>query len=397
LSAIVIGCSGAPPRAPNNPEPAVPSPTAPQPSTPLPELQRPTSDTDEPVPSAAYPIFITQREILVGSEARSALSLPPAEQRARSGVGAEKKDAENGAYIVPLARALAARSCDADGRVQPIGVIHIDRAMQYRVLIETIYTLSKLGYEQLFIATRAGPSADGRPGFRGVRLRLRKTAEFKIVVRERGLWLTDQAHTEFGRDCRALSPQPAPDSPSSGLTLSELQRCVDSLLGEDGALHLAPEGGIPVQSVMPLLHAFGTKRAVTPAFPTVALGAGALAPPLPPGSYVLRPQPGGPAQVVEGLRERFRACYQEELLARGDAAGHIDLKLRVDAKGAVSSVAADVTGNLQTTGECVRAVARAAQFQPPEGGSAIIAVPVTFVKNNTPALPKLPCVAPRPL
>jgi hypothetical protein len=288
---------------------------------PLPELQRPSSDSDEPVPSAAYPIFITQREILVGSPPRSVLSLPPAEGRARSGAGAENKDYELGGYIVPLARALAVRTCDAGGRVQPVAVVHVDREMQYRVLIETLYTLSELGYKQLFIATRVAPDLDGRPSFRGVPVRARATAEFGVVVRDQGLWLTNKERVVFGRDCRALSPQPTSSSPSSPLSLSDIQRCVFLLSGDSGAVHLSLDGNLPVRTLMPLLNAFGTKR------------------------------------------------------------------------GAVSRAAIDLTGNLQTTAECVRAVAKTAQFQPPDRGSAVIVVPITFVSNSQHITEQLPCVA----
>lgn len=394
---MITACA-APPRALSSPRPA-PGPA--QPSAPgspllLPELQRPTSEADEWVPSAAYPVFITKAEILAGVPARSVLHLPAREQRTRSGVGAENKDSELGGYILPLARAIAARTCQADGHVQPLAIIHVDREMQYRVLIEVLYTLSELGYKQLFIATRAAPDVDGHPGWRGVRLRIQSSADFQIVLRKNGLWLMNREQIEFGGECRALSPQPT-GTPSAGLTLSELQRCVESLLGEDGAVHLMPEGDLPVQTVLPLLQAFGKKRAVTPAFPTLAPIAGGTVPLLPSGAEVASPTVGDAAHVVEGMRQPFRDCYRQELSARSDAAGTIKLTLRVDATGTVSNAAIEVSGNLPTTGECVRTVAKAAQFRPPEGGSAVIQVPITFVKDAERITQKLPCVAaPRP-
>jgi len=88
------------------------------------------------------------------------------------------------------------------------------------------------------------------------------------------------------------------------------------------------------------------------------------------------------ARVVAGMRAGFRNCYQRGLAENPDAAGGIRLTIRVGAGGEVAGVTPSSSGNLPASVvSCVVARAQAAQFDPPEGGSAVIAVPVTFVKQ----------------
>lgn len=86
--------------------------------------------------------------------------------------------------------------------------------------------------------------------------------------------------------------------------------------------------------------------------------------------------------VVAGLRGSFRACYQRGLDVNPDASGSIRLTIQVGPNGEVSAVSASPSGNLPpAVVSCVQARAQAAQFAAPEGGSAVIHVPVTFVKQ----------------
>ena len=88
------------------------------------------------------------------------------------------------------------------------------------------------------------------------------------------------------------------------------------------------------------------------------------------------------ARVVAGMRAGFRNCYQRGLAENPDAAGSIRLTIRVGAGGEVAGVSPSASGSLPASVvSCVVARAQAAQFDPPEGGSAVIAVPVTFVKQ----------------
>jgi hypothetical protein len=93
--------------------------------------------------------------------------------------------------------------------------------------------------------------------------------------------------------------------------------------------------------------------------------------------------PGGTirnaAAVVMSLRGAFRACYQRELESTPHASGKIRLSVLVGQDGRVSSTTAEVAGNLSpATVECVRATASAARFDAPEGGRAVVRVPITF-------------------
>lgn len=87
------------------------------------------------------------------------------------------------------------------------------------------------------------------------------------------------------------------------------------------------------------------------------------------------------SRVVAGMRAGFRNCYNRELASNPDAQGSIRLTIRVGPGGEVQGVSAAPSGNLGSAVGCVQARAAAAQFAPPEGGSAVITVPVTFVKQ----------------
>ncbi|HET7545357.1 MAG TPA: AgmX/PglI C-terminal domain-containing protein [Polyangiaceae bacterium] len=87
------------------------------------------------------------------------------------------------------------------------------------------------------------------------------------------------------------------------------------------------------------------------------------------------------SRVVAGMRAGFRACYQRALAENPDAAGNITLTIRVGAGGEVTSVGGSSGSLPPSVVACVKARAQAAQFDAPEGGSAVISVPVTFVKQ----------------
>nr|PZN21811.1 MAG: hypothetical protein DIU78_16765 [Pseudomonadota bacterium] len=91
---------------------------------------------------------------------------------------------------------------------------------------------------------------------------------------------------------------------------------------------------------------------------------------------------GNAAAVVQRMRAGFRNCYQKGLNENPDAQGSVRLTIEVGPGGEVRNVTAVPSGTLPpSVVACVQARARAAQFDPPEGGSAAIVVPVTFVKQ----------------
>lgn len=91
---------------------------------------------------------------------------------------------------------------------------------------------------------------------------------------------------------------------------------------------------------------------------------------------------GNASSVVARMRAGFRACYNRGLAKNPDASGRISLKIRVGAGGEVTGVAASSSGNIPASVlSCVKSRARSGRFNPPDGGSAVISVPVTFVKQ----------------
>jgi hypothetical protein len=91
---------------------------------------------------------------------------------------------------------------------------------------------------------------------------------------------------------------------------------------------------------------------------------------------------GNASSVVSRMSAGFRACYQRGLATNPEASGKIDLRIKVGPGGEVSAVAASATGTLPAAVvNCVKGRAQSARFQPPDGGVAIISVPVSFVKQ----------------
>jgi len=90
---------------------------------------------------------------------------------------------------------------------------------------------------------------------------------------------------------------------------------------------------------------------------------------------------GNASRVVALMRAGFRACYQRGLAENPDAAGNILLTIHVGAGGEVTGVSGSSGTLPPTVVGCVKSRAQAATFDAPEGGSAVISVPVTFVKQ----------------
>ena len=88
------------------------------------------------------------------------------------------------------------------------------------------------------------------------------------------------------------------------------------------------------------------------------------------------------SRIVALMRAGFRACYNRGLTTNPDIEGKISLAIKVGPTGQVASVTASKTGNIPPDVlECVKARALSATFTPPQGGVAVIQVPVSFVKQ----------------
>ncbi len=87
------------------------------------------------------------------------------------------------------------------------------------------------------------------------------------------------------------------------------------------------------------------------------------------------------ARVVEEMRAGFRACFQAELGRNRNAGGNVRLTLIIDRDGRVRYVRARTLSFERPLVDCLLQRAAQGQFNEPEGGLAVIAVPVTFVKQ----------------
>ncbi len=109
----------------------------------------------------------------------------------------------------------------------------------------------------------------------------------------------------------------------------------------------------------------------------------------PPVSLV-RPDGGAPvsvggevanaSQVVAGMRRRYRNCFNALLARDRNAEGHVDLTYRIDCEGRVTTMKAISRGLDHEAIECLFRTGEQARFDTPAGGSAVIKVPVTFVR-----------------
>lgn len=88
------------------------------------------------------------------------------------------------------------------------------------------------------------------------------------------------------------------------------------------------------------------------------------------------------SSVTARMRAGIRACYNRGLNENPDASGRINLTIHVGPGGEVTSVTATATGNLPASVvDCVKGRAQSARFSPPEGGTAVVTIPVNFVKQ----------------
>ncbi len=241
--------------------------------------------------------------------------------------------------------------------------------LPYRLLHEALSTLSEIGYTQLYVATRLPVPSTSTPT--GILLSLRQRWQLAVIARRDGFHLRGP-HLGVGPRCPGENEPAAgaADQPATprGLDFAGLKRCVDALAPAGSALYLGPEADLPVQSAITLAGTLAADRHVTLAVP-------------PPRSYnptssAASGTVSNAARVVEGMRSDFRRCYNADLATNPHAEGSVKLTIHV---GSDTSVKAVPSGYLRSTTECVHMRAAAARFAPPEGGSAVIDLPLTFV------------------
>ena len=87
------------------------------------------------------------------------------------------------------------------------------------------------------------------------------------------------------------------------------------------------------------------------------------------------------SSVVARMRGRFKACYQAGLRQNPEMAGSVSLVATIGPNGEVRGVSGGGGGGLGAIVGCLKAVVRSGAFAPPEGGSAVVSIPITFVKQ----------------
>jgi hypothetical protein len=122
--------------------------------------------------------------------------------------------------------------------------------------------------------------------------------------------------------------------------------------------------------------------------PPSALAPLAPAPPAPAPAPVLGTLPtepltpptvSDPARLEAGMRAGFQACMQASFARSAGQHGVVRLLVTVNNGGAASLVSSLTLGLPVTLTDCLLARVSAAIFAPPEGGSAVNLVPMTFV------------------
>lgn len=342
----------------------------------FPSIALPAATDVIPIPADAYPIWIDDTQAYLGLPAVPVVQLPPKAARAGQGFGIDKKPSPNDGFVNPLADAIERRSCGPDGRVPDAAVLYASAAMEYRVVIDALYTLSRLGYRRVFLATSSSTSGPSRVG---LRLPGRDKWQLALFVHQDGFDLSSKPTGGEPLECPG-----APPSKRRGLDIPALGTCVKAIAPEGAQIYLSPDGDLPLQTVVSVLESIGGRRIVVTAFPTSQPAVN------PERKVTSATHVGNPVTVVTAMRQPFRDCYNQALATTPDAEGTIRLTMKVSADGTVSDTAATVKGKLGSAVECVRAVAARAKFEPPEGGSAVIVVPVTFVRTErgTPGAPR---------
>ncbi len=122
-----------------------------------------------------------------------------------------------------------------------------------------------------------------------------------------------------------------------------------------------------------------------PAAPTAPTAPTAPAAPAAPPPAGTPTAPSGTVQNaarrVAEMRADFRKCYQAALAQDAQLQGSVRIRIEVGADGGVTAAKGLGFGLPAETVDCVLRRAASTEFDAPEGGRAVIVLPVTFVKE----------------
>jgi hypothetical protein len=99
------------------------------------------------------------------------------------------------------------------------------------------------------------------------------------------------------------------------------------------------------------------------------------------GAGVAGGQVANASSVVGRMRGRFKRCYEQGLNSNPEMQGSVTLTAKIGPNGEVLSVGGGGGGSLGSIVPCLKAVVSSGGFAPPDSGSAIISIPITFVKQ----------------
>lgn len=89
------------------------------------------------------------------------------------------------------------------------------------------------------------------------------------------------------------------------------------------------------------------------------------------------------SRVVAGMRAGFRACYNQGLAQNPDMSGSVRVTAVIGPNGEVRSATAAPSGSISgAVASCIASRVRSSQFDPPEGGTATVVIPVTLVQQK---------------
>ena len=101
------------------------------------------------------------------------------------------------------------------------------------------------------------------------------------------------------------------------------------------------------------------------------------------GASIMGGQVSNAQSVVSRMGAAFRRCYTNGLNSDPNMSGKVTLTARIGPNGEVQSVSVSTSGTISgDVAQCIANRLRSAQFDPPEGGTATISIPVTLIPQK---------------